>query len=138
MLLPTATEDEPGPEKWAIGPAVGFAASSRKLLCGAFNQNLFSFAGDDDRKDVNVSILQPILSYALPNQWSIGTSEMNITYDWEEDDWTALPLRVELAKLLKFGDLPVQLSGAYEYNLQDDYVAPGWSVNFTVKFLFLM
>jgi hypothetical protein len=79
MLIPTATKDELGAEKWAIGPAAGFVASSRKLLWGVFNQNLFSFAGDDDREDVNVSILQPIVSYSLPYKWSIGTSEMNVT-----------------------------------------------------------
>ncbi|MFZ0613034.1 MAG: hypothetical protein WAM73_12405 [Desulfobacterales bacterium] len=112
MLFPTATEDELGAEKWAIGPAIGFAARSKKLLWGAFNQNLFSFAGQDDRRDVNVSILQPIVSYSLPDKWSIGTSEMNITYDWEKNDWTALPLGVKLAKLVKFGKLPVQFSGA--------------------------
>lgn len=27
-------------------------------------------------------------------------------------------------------------SGSYEYNFQDDYVAPEWTVNVTVKFLF--
>ncbi|MFN2249018.1 MAG: hypothetical protein ACK2U4_18150 [Candidatus Promineifilaceae bacterium] len=136
MLFPTATDDALGAEKWAIGPAVGFVASSRKLLWGVFNQNLFSFAGDDDREDVDVSILQPIVSYSLPNKWSLGTSEMNVTYDWEKSDWTALPLGIKLAKLVKFGKLPVQFSGAYEYNFADDYVAPKWAVNFTVKFLF--
>ena len=43
---------------------------------------------------------------------------------------------VKLAKLVKFGQLPVQFSGAYEYNFANDYVAPEWTVNFTVKFLF--
>jgi hypothetical protein len=124
MLFPTATDDALGAEKWPIGPAVGFVASSRKLLWGVFNQNLFSFAGDDDREDVDVSILQPIVSYSLPNKWSLGTSEMNVTYDWEKSDWTVLPLGVKLAKLVKFGNMPVQFSGAYEYNFADDYVAP--------------
>jgi len=61
---------------------------------------------------------------------------MNVTYDWKKSDWTALPLGFKLAKLVKFGKLPVQFSGAYEYNFADDYVAPQWTVNFTVKFLF--
>jgi hypothetical protein len=111
-------------------------ARSEKLMWGCFNQNLFSFAGDGNREDVNVSILQPIINYSLPDKWSIGTSEMNVTYDWKKSDWTALPLGVKLAKLVKFGKLPVQFSGAYEYNFADDYVAPKWTVNFTVKFLF--
>ncbi len=136
MLLPTASHDELGAEKWAIGPAVGFAAHQSNLLWGVFNQNLFSFAGDGHRDDVNISIIQPLFSYSLPDKWSIGVSEMNITYDWEEGQWSDLPLGVKLAKLHKFGDLPVQFSGYYEYDFQDDVVGPEWTVNFTVKVLF--
>ena len=51
-------------------------------MWSVFNQNLFSFAGDDDRQDVKVIILQLIIKFSLPNKWSIGVSEMNITYDW--------------------------------------------------------
>ena len=136
LLAPTATDEAIGAGKWAIGPALGFVARSNRLMWGLFNQNLFSFAGDSDREDVNVSILQPIVTYSLPDKWSVGTSEMNITYDWEKDAWTALPLGVKLAKLVKFGKLPVQFAGAYEYNFADDYAAPRWAVNFTVKLLF--
>jgi hypothetical protein len=136
MLLPTASHDALGADKWALGPALGFVAQKQKLLFGVFNQNLFAFAGDDERGDVNVSIIQPLVTYSLPQQWAIGLSEMNITYDWEQNDWMALPLGVKLSKLHKFGRLPVQFSGYYEYNLQDDFVAPKWTVNFTLKFLF--
>jgi hypothetical protein len=136
LLAPTATDDAIGADKWAIGPAIGFVARSNKLMWGLFNQNLFSFAGDSDRDEVNVSILQPIVNYSLPDKWSIGTSEMNVTYDWEKDAWTALPLGVKLARLVKFGKLPVQFAGGYEYNFADDYVAPKWTVNITVKLLF--
>ena len=136
ILVPTATNDQLGSGKWAAGPAAGFVARSNKLLWGLFNQNLFTFAGDDGREDVNVSILQPIVNYALPDKWSIGTSEMNITYDWKKSDWTVLPLGIKLAKLVKFGKQPVQFSGSYEYNFADDHVAPAWTINFAVKFLF--
>jgi hypothetical protein len=136
MMAPTASDDKLGSEKWAVGPAAGFVARSRKLMWGVFNQNLFSFAGDNDRDDVNVSILQPIINFSLPNKWSIGVSEMNITYDWEKSEWTSLPLGMKANKLLKFGKMPIMFSGAYEYNFQDDYVAPKWTVNFTLKFLF--
>ena len=61
---------------------------------------------------------------------------MNITYDYKQNDWTALPLGIKLSKLVKLGSLPVQFSGAYEYNFANDYVASEWTVNFTVKFLF--
>jgi len=76
------------------------------------------------------------VNYSLPNKWSLGASEMNIVYDWEKGDWTSLPLGLKLNKLTKFGNRPVQFSGAYEYNFQDDYAAPEWTVSFTVKFSF--
>lgn len=136
MLLPTASKDELGAEKWALGPAIGFVAQEEKLIWGLFNQNLFTFAGDDTRKDVNVSILQPIVNIPLPHKWFIGTSEMNMTYDWETNDWTNLPLGIKLSKLVKFDTMPVLFSSYYEYNFQDDFVAPEWTVNVTAKFLF--
>ena len=136
LLFPTASNDALGAEKWAAGPALGFVASQPGLLLGLFNQNLFSYAGDDDRDDVNVSILQPIVNYSLPDKWSLGTSEMNITYDWEESKWTALPLGIKLARLTRLGGVPVQFAGSYEYNFADDDVAPEWTLNVTVKLLF--
>ena len=134
MLVPVGANGLSA-DKWALGPALGFSARQPGLLWGAFNQNLFSFAGSGQR-DVRVSILQPILNVSLLDKWSIGASEMNLTYDWERGAWSALPLGIKLAKLTHFGDLPVQLAGSYEYNFVNDYVAPKWTLNFTVKFLF--
>jgi hypothetical protein len=134
LLVPLGADDLTA-DQWAAGPAVGFTARQPGLLWGLFSQNLFSFSGGGEQ-EVNVSILQPILNYSLPNKWSIGTSEMNLVYDWEQDDWSALPVGMKLAKLVKFGALPVQFVGSYEYNFADDYVTPESTLNFTVKFLF--
>ena len=136
VLIPTATQDVLGAEKWAAGPALGFVAQRPGFIWGLFNQNLFSFAGNDGRDEVQLSILQPIFNYSLPNKWSIGVSEMNVTYDWDKGAWVNLPLGLKVSKLHKFGTQPVQFSGSYEYNFADDYVAPEWSVNLTIKFLF--
>jgi hypothetical protein len=134
ILVPIGADDLTA-DQWAAGPAVGFTASQPGLLWGLFNQNVFSFSGGD-KQDVNLSILQPIFNYSLPDKWSIGTSEMNLVYDWEQDDWTALPLGMKLAKLIKFGALPVQFAGSYEYNFADDYITPEWTFTLTAKFLF--
>jgi len=135
-LFPTASDDALGSGKFGAGPALGFVARNTGFLWGVFNQNLFSFAGESDREDVRVSILQPILNVSLPNKWSIGLSEMNITYDWEKSAWTSLPLGIKINKLVKFSGWPVTFSGNYEYNFQDDYVTPEWTVGFLMKFLF--
>lgn len=135
-MLPTASDDALGSGKWGVGPALGFIARSSKFMWGVFNQNIFSFAGDSGREDVGVSTLQPIINISLPDKWSIGTSEMNVTYDWEKNALSSLPLGIKANKMVRFGKLPTMFSCSYEYNFQDDYVAPEWTVNFTVKFLF--
>ena len=135
-LFPTASDDALGSGKFGAGPALGFVARNPGFLWGVFNQNLFSFAGESDQEDVRVSILQPILNISLPNKWSIGLSEMNITYDWEKSAWASLPLGIKINKLVKFSGQSVTFSGTYEYNFQDDYVSPEWTVSFLVKFLF--
>jgi hypothetical protein len=134
-LLPTGGSSR-GADKWALGPAVGFTARQKKLLWGLFNQNLFSFAGDGDRPDVNVSVLQPILSRGLGHGWSVGSSEMTFAYDWEGGRWSSLPLGVKVSKLAKFPVLPLQFGIQYEYDFADDAVGPANTVRVSVKALF--
>jgi hypothetical protein len=134
-LLPTGGSAS-GAEKWGIGPAVGFTARNGKLLWGAFNQNIFTIAGDPDKPDVNVSLIQPILSYSLGDGWSVGLSEMSFAYDWDEGGFTSLPLGVNVAKMVKFGTQPVQFSAQYEHNYYDEGFGPSDTVRGTVKFLF--
>ncbi len=134
-LLPTGGSDS-GTEKWGAGPAIGFTARSGKTLWGAFNQNIFSFAGDDSRDDVNVSIIQPILSHGLGHGWSVGTSEMSVTYDWESERWASLPLGLKVAKIVKLGKQPGQLSLQYEHDFADEPGTAEDTLRFTAKFLF--
>jgi hypothetical protein len=122
-LVPTG-ETGLSAEKWAAGPAIGFTMPKGRLLVGVFNQNLFSFAGDDDARDVNVTILQPIVNWSLGGGWSVGASEMNVTWDWEESGWSSLPLGAKLNKLVRIGGHPVQVSVSYEHNFADDFAVP--------------
>lgn len=133
-LLPTGGS-RTGAEKWGLGPAVGFTVARPGLLWGLFNQNILTVAGEDDREDVNVSVLQPILSKSLGGGWSVGNSEMTATYDWDRHDWTSLPLGVKVSRLFRPADgPPTQLSLQYEHNFADDHVVAEdtWSISVKV------
>jgi hypothetical protein len=134
-LVPTGGSHRGG-EKWALGPAVGFTARHEGLLWGLFNQNLFSFAGENDARRVGVSVLQPILSYGLGSGWSVGCSEMTLSYNWEAGQWSSLPLGGKVSKLVKFGRLPVQFGVQYERDFADEEAGPRDTVRSTIKFLF--
>ncbi|MCK2184135.1 hypothetical protein [Halomonas getboli] len=133
-LLPTG-EDGLSAEKWGLGPAVGFVASKPWGIWGLFNQNVFTVAGDDDYRDVNISIVQPIVNYNLGNGWSAGASDMSVTYDWERHDWVSLPLGVALNKLVRIRQHPVQFTASYEHNFYDEGVSASDTINVTAKLL---
>ena len=66
LNIPTASEDATGSGKWSAGIAnVLFSAQSPKFQYGYLLTWQASFAGDDDRDDVNVAAFQPILIYQL-------------------------------------------------------------------------
>lgn len=134
-LLPTGGEKR-GAEQWGLAPAIGFTARSSGMLWGLFNQNIFTVTGEDDREEVNVSSIQPILNRKLGNGWSMGLSEMSIVYDWENSRWASLPLGFKLIKLVKFNRMPVQFAVDFEYNFADDRIGPERIFRFTTKLIF--
>ena len=66
----------------------------------------------------------------------MGSSEMTFAYDREVGRWSSRPLGAKLAKLIKFGKVPLQFSAQYERDFADDEIGPKDTLRFTVKFLF--
>ena len=60
---------------------------------------------------------------------------MPITCDLDRNDWVSLPLGVKLAKLLKFGAVPMQFTAQYEHSSADDYAVPEDPCSFAVRLL---
>jgi hypothetical protein len=63
--FPTATDDELGTGKWSAGPTFVVFFDDRPLhvTTGFLINNLWSYAGDEDRSNVNAMTLQPFLNY---------------------------------------------------------------------------
>ncbi len=133
-LLPTGSSGFSA-EKWGLGPAFGFVAQKEWGLIGLFNQNILTVAGDDARPDVNISTVQPILTYPLGNGWSVGASDMSFAYDWDRGEFISLPLGAKIAKLTKIGGKPVQWQLSYERNFYDTGTGPRDTIGLTAKLL---
>ncbi len=133
-LLPSGDEGV-GAGKWALGPAVGFAAQGDGVLWGLFNQNLFTVGERFDGPDVNVSIFQPLLSVQLGDGWSTGVSEMTFVYDWDAGEFTSLPLGFKVAKLTRLSGVPVQFTANVEHNFYDEGFGPENTISFIAKVL---
>ena len=138
--LPTATNDLLGTGKWSAGPGfvVFLSAKPLHITTGFLINNLWSFAGDDDRADVNAMTLQPFLNYNLDKGWYLTTAPL-ITANWEADDdnrWT-VPIGGGIGRIFEIGHQPInaQLSAYYNAVTPDDTGAD-WQLRAQWTFLF--
>jgi hypothetical protein len=136
--LPTATKDVLGSGKWSAGPSVVFLTMPKPWVLGVLVGNLWSFAGDADRNDVNQLIVQPFITYNMEGGWFLTTSPMN-TANWNatSDQRWLLPLGGGVGKQFKVaGKIPSQFMVQYFSNVTKPDGAPDGSVRFTFQMAF--
>lgn len=113
FLLPTATDELLGTEKWGAGPTAVALRQQGPWTVGMLGNHIWSFAGDSDRSDVNATFLQPFVSYTTPTAWTTSVTSES-TYDWEAEQW-AIPLNVSASKVTRFGTQLVSVGGGLRY-----------------------
>jgi hypothetical protein len=135
LLLPTATDEVLGAEKWGIGPTAVALKQSGAWTYGGLANHIESFAGDSDRADVSATFLQPFVSYITPAQTTYAVN-LESTYNWDTKDWS-IPLNVTAAQLLRIGDQMVQIGGGVRYWLQSPDSGPeGWGIRLNFVLLY--
>mgnify|MGYP001814989813 FL=1 len=113
LLLPTATDETLGSEKWGIGPTAVVLRQSGSWTVGALANHIESFAGESQRADVSATFLQPFLTYVTSKQTTFAINTES-TYDWENEQWS-VPINLTAAQLLKAGDQLFQIGGGIRY-----------------------
>jgi hypothetical protein len=135
LLLPTGSNDLLTTDKWGAGPTAVVLKQSNGWTRGVLANHVWSFAGDDDRADVNATFLQPFLTYTTPTQWTFAVNTES-SYDWENKQWS-VPVNASASKLLRFGSQLVSLGGGVRYWLDSpDRGAEGFGLRLTATLLF--
>ena len=126
--------------KWAAGPALVGVYTKGPWVVGGLVNNMWSFAGDNDRKDVNKMLLQPFVNYNLPKGWYISFSPI-ITADWENKDqgWT-VPVGAGIGRVFRLGKQPINVSVHGYYNaikpeIGGEELMGDWTIRTQVQFL---
>ena len=138
--FPTATDDELGTGKYSAGPGFVVFLSDRPahITTGFLILNLWSYAGDEDRANVNAMTLQPFFNYNLPKGWYLTASPL-ITANWEADDdnrWT-VPIGGGIGRIFKIGHQPINANIAAYYNVvTPDDTGADWQLRAEWTFLF--
>ncbi len=130
FLYPSATDSLLGSEKWGAGPTGLILRQTGGWTYGILANQIWSFAGDEERRSVNATFLQPFVSYTTKTKTTFGVNAEN-TYNWNDDQWT-VPVNFTLSQLVRIGKLPVSFAIGGRYYAEGPRGAPEWGVRFVI------
>ena len=135
FLLPTATNDLLGGEKWGIGPTALALSQRGGWTFGVLANHIWSVAGKGNRADISNTFFQPFISFTTPDAWTYSLNTES-TYNWNTSEWS-VPINAQVSKLIRIGDQPVSIGGGARYWADNSVNGPqGWGATLNVKFLF--
>lgn len=133
-LLPTASEDVLGGEKWGLGPTAVVLKQVGHWTFGGLTNHIWSVAGEDDRADISATFIQPFLSYIFKKTYTTISINTESTYDWKAEKWS-VPVNLVVSQMLKIGKVPCQVGVGARYWAESPDAGPeGWGARaqFTV------
>jgi len=101
FLFPIGTSDLLSTRKWAAGPTILVLRQHNGLTYGFLTNQLWSYAGDKDRNDVNQLFLQPFFSKSWKSGASV-TMNSEMTFNWENNT-TSVYLNPIASAITKIG-----------------------------------
>jgi hypothetical protein len=135
FLLPTATDELLGADKWGAGPTGVALKQVGPWTYGALANHIWSFAGDGDRNDISNTFLQPFVTYTTPTAWSFAL-QAEATYDWKAEQWN-VPVGFLVSKVVRLGKQMISLQAGPRYYVESTPGGPeGWSFRAAITLLF--
>jgi len=135
FLLPTATDHLLGTEKWGIGPTgVALKQTESGWTMGVLANHLVSFAGDDDRSDVEATFIQPFITRSLGGGQTLALN-MESTYDWKSEKWN-VPMNLVYTKVTKIGNQMISWGGGGRLYLDSPPGGADWGLRFLITLLY--
>ena len=134
LMVPTATDDAFGTNKWSAGPMAlaVHVGPPGGFIAGIVAQHWWDYAGPSNEDRVSLSNIQYLCYYRLTDDINIGFGP-NITADWTADSdqrWT-IPVGLGFNKTVKIGPLPVKMGvEVYHYLESPDNFGPDWGLRF--------
>jgi hypothetical protein len=136
LEIPTGGEKR-GTQKWSAGPSFVVLVQPGDWTFGAILNNTWSFAGKQDRDDVNHMLFNLFLVRQLGDGWYVNSAPI-ITADWtaaSEQKWI-VPLGAGGGKLIFLGGkLPLNIQTQLYYNVVRPDFGPEWQWRFQLQIL---
>jgi hypothetical protein len=88
-----------------LGPTALLLMQHGPYTYGVLGNQVWSFAGNDARADVNQMFLQPFVSYTTKTAVTY-TVQSESTANWNADEKWTVPINFSVAKLASLGTFP--------------------------------
>lgn len=135
ILFPSGSDELLGADKWGLGPTAVALKQSGPWTFGVLTNHVWTVGGDDERKDVDATFIQPFLSYTTKKATTFQLNTES-TYDWEGESWS-IPIHAGVSQLIKVGGQLVQVGGQARYWADSPDSGPeGWGARVVVTLLF--
>jgi hypothetical protein len=135
VLLPTATTNALGSEKFGVGPSAVLLTQPGPWTIGLLFNHIWSTSGANDREDVSSTFLQPFVNYNLGNGLAVG-AVFEATANWKADEhWTA-PLVFTVSKVARLGNRPVNFVAGAGPTLASPAGGSTWRFRVMAVFLY--
>ena len=126
--LPSTNEPTLGTQKWSAGPTVVVLKQTGPWTYGALWNQLWSFAGNNTRRDVNQMFLQPFATYTTPTAVSFSVNlEAVGNFEPVDNTWT-VPVNFQVSKVLSFGQFPASYGVGLGVYAAGPEGAPSWKL----------
>jgi len=135
VLIPTATNNALGSEKFGIGPSAVLLTQPGPWTIGLLFNHIWSTSGANDREDVESTFFQPFVSYNLGAGLALG-AVLEATANWKADEhWTA-PLVFSISKVARLGKRPVNFTVGAGPTVASPEGGSSWRFRLSAAFLF--
>ena len=138
MQFPTASSETLGSGKWSIGPSFDYEYESGSLFAGAIALQIWSFAGDSDRKDVSMLMIKPFVYYALSDSFDLMYVPYGISLYWNKPSGEKmyLPIGGGAQYKTRLGSLGLNLGAQLFNNVVRPTKGTVWDLRFLVELVF--
>jgi hypothetical protein len=131
---PTATTSYLGAGQWGAGATVLALRQEHGFTYGVLANQIWSFAGQQDRTEVNATYMQPFVAYTTKTYTTFAVNS-ETTYDWQDHESTA-PMNFMVQQVLKIAGHPIAFQAGYRYYIEKPSGGPDWGLRFAITFLF--
>ena len=145
--IPTSNDDLTGSGLWSAGPGIiGLKNvtydSGNSLMYGVLAWHLWNVEDDDD-VDTSVTSGFPIAIYKFGDLfkqkgWYIRAPDDTWNYDWEENEFTQIPVGLAAGRVFKIGKQAVNtyLGGWYNAADPDTAATSDWAIKLSFSLVF--